>query len=186
MACWNNKLLQCTAELNEFQCLDLQEAALSSRSWRGESISLCRMWKGICIEVWNVWSSSTTYRLRGIQMPILWQGVHGMVWYITAVRNVLTLLSVKTGELLCAWAYLWLQQVFSIICTALSKLPGHMIQREHRWCEQFQKYVLQILDSTWKLNVLEVKLEKCLGTPLEFNVCSACGFAYVGRTVCLS
>jgi len=48
------------------------------------------MWEGICIEVWNVWSSSTAYRFRGIQMPVLWQGVHGMVPYISAVCNVLT------------------------------------------------------------------------------------------------
>lgn len=33
-----------------------------------------------------------------------------------------------------------------------------MTQDEHGWCEQFQKFILQILDGKQKLNVLEVKL----------------------------
>jgi len=60
---------------------------------------------------------------------------------------------------------------FRTLCTVFSTLPGHMIQDEHGWYEQFQKFILQILDGPQKLNILEVKLENCLGTPLEFNEC---------------
>jgi hypothetical protein len=74
-------------ELNCIHHSDLQEAALSSRSWRGESISLCRMWEGICIKIWNVWASATAHRIRGVQMPVLWQGVHGEVQYTPAIFN---------------------------------------------------------------------------------------------------
>jgi hypothetical protein len=61
--------------------------------------------------------------------------------------------------------------VRSTICT-----PVTVIHSEHKWCEQFQKFILQNLNymQKWNLFQWEIISIQCCGTLAEFNVCSAC------------
>lgn len=61
--------------------------------------------------------------------------------------------------------------VRSAIC-----MPVIVIHSEHKWREQFQKFILQKLNCMQKWNLLQWEMNsiECCGTLAEFNVSSAC------------
>jgi len=63
------------------------------------------------------------------------------------------------------------EYVRSTICTLVN-----VIHSEYKWCEQFQKFILQNLICTQKWNLLQRRMNSidCCGTLAEFNVSSAC------------
>jgi hypothetical protein len=63
------------------------------------------------------------------------------------------------------------ERVRSAVCT-----PVIVIHSEHRWCEQYQKFIPQKLNCMQKWNLLQREMNsiECCGTLAEFNVRSAC------------